>query len=179
MTSIRTRFLLVATLALLFVAGCDTVTTPESELITERAKFTFTIEANEFQPEKVKRLRSLETIDLTERLQQAGYSGGEVIAARIVSARLERIRPLGVDLNFLANVSLDLTGSSGTESVASLDELPADESVNLPVAITAPITHIVTRPFGLILALTPTEVPGNAPFRFEVEVAIQYELEGA
>ena len=176
------RLSFVFLMIVLLLTGCDAVDTGSGSLVLQpkEAVFRFSFSTDVVQTGQPSDIPSDNTVDLTSALSADGFTKAEVLGARLTSARLERINPLGVEISFLddANVLLTAAGLSST-SVATQTTFPAGRSVNLNVVSGTSLSAPITRPsFSAILRITPNTLLANEDYILEVKLSIEIEVEG-
>ena len=177
---VRFRLALVSGVALLVLAGCDTTSEPVVLSVTETVGFDFTSETAMMMGQ-VTSINGDGRIDLTEKLRRDGFSKAEVLGAFVESAELDIQAPIGVNLDFLNEATLQIEASGLSETTVATENDPPATSDPAPMDVRAgtDISSYVAAPsFGLILQIDPAELEDGQDYELEVVIRIRVELEG-
>lgn len=187
LTVARRLAVVLAVSLLVFFVGCDTVD-PGGESVVLFANvedqlgddLRFSFDSDNAQVGQALTLQAAQRIDLGAFLNQQGFSKAEVLSAQVESAAIGVRFPLGVSVDFMDDVTLQLTASGlSATTVASRSTFPSSRDVNLNVQADQPIASFVTRPdFGVQLLLTPGSLQPGEDYELTVTMRVRIEVEG-
>ncbi len=169
-------------IALLLLAGCESVTSERLTLPDIEVTFRFEVNGNALTDGQAHTVTATNTVDLTPALQQrGGYTKKEVVAATVVAAELERIQPTLTDLDaLLREVRVLLTAEGLTErEVAVRTGFPADETASLsPRSDTDVAAFVKKTALGAKLQLVPLQPDPSETYIYEVRLTLRVQVEG-
>jgi len=180
MKHLRKLAALVCGLAILWLSGCDTV--QEDELITLTAQETFTFDVNgaTLTPAKTITLFS-GNADVSDQL--AGFSRKDIVLATVTGIQLERLQPLGMDLNqAMTSITVLLEPPSPGPNVIEIGELadvPSAASATIqpgPTGLVAPFLQADAFRTGLRFQVADT-VPDQT-LRYQMKVTFSIGVKG-
>lgn len=170
---------ITAILALgVLLSACDTLG-PEEETVTLSTQLTFDFRPTSEQLQSGSAIAATSTVDLTSVLRnQYGYNISDVVAARVSSVRLDRVQPVGVNLdNIFAQVGISISGGGMTAVVGQSGSLPSRDTASLSTTNTDISNAIRNPPASIFLNPEPAGnlTEPNYIFRAVVDFAVTVE----
>ena len=146
----------LAVLMLFVLTGCDVVGDDEPLVIREEVDFRFEF-STDGQVGETMSVQSNGVINLDDVLFDEGYTRDDVAIANLQSVTVERVQPVGTDLDVFESIELSLIAQGvNVPTHAESDDLPSDDSAELTV--TAPgVSEVVwEEEFRARLTVVPT-----------------------
>ncbi|GEM_PF-5755847 len=140
-------------LALLVLPACDFAGDDETLAFDKEVQFRFEFSTDEGEEVIV---TSTTNINIDDVLFGEGYERADIMSASIRSVTVERVQPVGTNLDVFDSISISLQAGGASPTHASSNNLPASSTASLSVA-SAGVTNIVKSPtFGARLTALPT-----------------------
>ncbi len=167
------RLLPLFLLAFLPLAGCDTADGGSVFLSPRDVSFSFQVNGGNLTVGQQATVNATGTVSMQGNLD--GFSLGEVVAARVTSARIRRLSPLSENLGTLMqSASVSLAGG-GTQQVATGSSFGTASQFNM-TATGADVSAIVKQQqFSGRLQFTPAKATDAI---YEVVLTLAIEVEG-
>lgn len=158
----------------LVLAGCDFVGDDEPLVVQKEVDFRFQFSTEGRVGETVT-VPSTETLSLDDILFGEGYTRDDVAVANLRSVSVERVQPVGTDLDVFESIALSLTASGVTVPThAQSDNLPADDTANLSVSAPGVSDVVREEQFGARLTVVPA-IEEDFVLRAVVEMRIDID----
>lgn len=169
---------------LLFAGGCDQATDDLFTFTVDGNRFTFVFQGDDVAGTEAT-FTSEEMQNVLDEIRDEGYGPEEVTRVRLVPGEAQiRIvsAPSGVDIGFLDNVSLRLTGGGTSTEVASAEDVETPAGMVSEVALevsSANVADIVTAgDFSARLDVSGDPGTPDGAYRLEVRFDLEVAVEG-
>ncbi len=176
---------ILAGLLMVSMTGCDDFGAGDERFVfQEPLTFRFAFGADTLQVGQTTVLNAITEADLTQALQDKGFTPADVSVAEMVSGKLEVLFPLSEPISFLQETSLAMTGQAGTPiQIATQDVFPADGADEVSLAVlsgqngSALAAHIAGPNFGAQLGIRPATLTPGEEYELAVELTIRLEID--
>ncbi|MEX2400536.1 MAG: hypothetical protein WD423_07165 [Rhodothermales bacterium] len=147
--------------SMLVLAGCDTIGT-ESVTLRKDVNFRFEFSTEGREAGTAFNVDAVGTVDFGEVIAPEGFTTDEIIAVNVHSVSVQRVTPVGTNLDAFDRIALALVASGvPTRTVAELEPVPSSREATLPI-VRSDVTQLAVQPsfrgrLTVVPAATPTE----------------------
>lgn len=176
----RHAVLLVVLLAVLpALAGCDASPGRTFDLPRQVVTFEFRFQGGTLSPDQPTTVTSQNQVNLRAFVESQGFTGADVVRARVENPRLTVSRPLAASVAHLAEVQLRpvVSGQPGPVVAAGSGFTGTGLSASLSASGADLASAVVAGPFGAQLQVRPTAAILAQEYVVEVRLEVVVEVE--
>lgn len=162
-------------LVLVVLPACDFVGDEETLQLQKNVNFRFEFSTDGSVGETMT-VNAEETVNIDDVLFDEGYTRDEIATANIRSVSVERIQPVGTDLDVFDRIDFSLVASGvNVPTHATSSNLPSDDAASLSVSAPG-VSEVLWRGvFGAEMSVVPTI---EEDFILDATVSLRIDVEG-